>query len=69
MKKLVYVFSQQLLAHGVLPCYKHFPGIGGTNDNSHFGYATVNRTLEQFEAAGLAVIMILKIRRTGKRDV
>ena len=35
----------------MLPCYKHFPGIGGTNDNSHFGYATVNRTLEQFEAA------------------
>jgi beta-N-acetylhexosaminidase len=51
VKELVYLFSQQLLAHGVLPCYKHFPGIGGTNDNSHFGYATVNRTLEQFEAA------------------
>ncbi len=51
VKKLVYLFSQQLLAHGVLPCYKHFPGIGGTNDNSHFSYATVNRTLEQFEAA------------------
>lgn len=51
VKKLVYLFSQRLLAHGVLPCYKHFPGIGGTNDNTHFGYATVNRTLEQFEAA------------------
>ena len=51
VKELVYLFSQQLLAHGVLPCYKHFPGLGGTNDNSHFGYATVNRTLEQFEAA------------------
>lgn len=53
VKELVYIFSQQLLAHGVLPCYKHFPGIGGTNDNSHFGYATVDRTLEQFEAAEL----------------
>ena len=51
VKELVYLFSRQLLAHGVLPCYKHFPGIGGTNDNSHFSYATVNRTLEQFEAA------------------
>ena len=51
VKKLVYLFSEQLLAHGVLPCYKHFPGIGGTNDNSHFSYATVNRTLEEFEAA------------------
>ncbi len=50
VKELVYLFSQKLLVHGVLPCYKHFPGIGGTNDNSHFGYATVNRTLEQFEA-------------------
>lgn len=51
VKELVYIFSEQLLAHGVLPCYKHFPGIGGTNDNSHFSYATVNRTLEQFEEA------------------
>ena len=51
VKNLVYTFSQQLLAHGVLPCYKHFPGIGGTNDNSHFSYAIVDRTLEQFEAA------------------
>ena len=51
VKNLVYLFSRQLLAHGVLPCYKHFPGIGGTNDNTHFSYATVNRTLEQFEAA------------------
>ena len=51
VKELVYLFSRQLLAHGVLPCYKHFPGIGGTNDNPHFSYATVNRTLEQFEAA------------------
>ena len=51
VKELVYLFSRQLLAHGVLPCYKHFPGIGGTNDNPHFNYATVNRTLEQFEAA------------------
>lgn len=50
VKKLVYIFSEQLLAHDVLPCYKHFPGIGGTNDNSHFSYATVNRTLEEFEA-------------------
>jgi beta-N-acetylhexosaminidase len=51
VRDLVYLFSRQLLAHGVLPCYKHFPGIGGTNDNSHFGYAVVNRTLEQFEEA------------------
>ena len=53
VKELVYLFSQQLLAHGVLPCYKHFPGIGGTNENPHFSYATVDRTLEQFEAAEL----------------
>ena len=51
VKALAYLFSEKLLAHGILPCYKHFPGIGGTNDNSHFGYATVDRTLEQFEAA------------------
>lgn len=51
VKELVYIFSQQLIKHGVLPCYKHFPGIGGTNDNSHFSYATVDRTLEQFESA------------------
>ena len=51
VKELTYLFSRQILDHGVLPCYKHFPGIGGTNDNSHFGYATVYRTLEQFEAA------------------
>lgn len=51
VKELVYLFSQQLLAHGVLPCYKHFPGVGGTNENAHFSYSTVNRTLEQFEAA------------------
>ena len=51
VRDLTALFSGQLLAHGVLPCYKHFPGIGGTNDNSHFGYATVNRTLEEFENA------------------
>lgn len=39
-----------LKAHGVSAVLKHFPGHGGTADDSHDGYAATDRTLEELTA-------------------
>lgn len=36
-----------LRAHGIYAVLKHFPGHGGTAEDSHNGYAATNRTLEE----------------------
>lgn len=38
---------------GVVPTYKHFPGHGDTGTDSHFGTATVEKTLEELRACEL----------------
>ncbi len=39
---------QGLEENGVSACLKHFPGLGGTTEDTHVGMATSNRTLEEF---------------------
>lgn len=39
--------SDGLTEAGVLPCYKHFPGHGGTAEDSHKGAAVSERTMEE----------------------
>lgn len=36
--------AEGLLEEGILPCYKHFPGHGGTAEDSHKGFAVLHRT-------------------------
>ena len=40
-------FSDGLLEHGVLPCWKHFPGHGGTAEDTHKGFASLPYTMEE----------------------
>lgn len=38
--------AEGLMSQGILPCYKHFPGHGGTAEDSHAGYAVLHMDLE-----------------------
>jgi beta-N-acetylhexosaminidase len=40
--ELAAALSQGLLEEGVLPCWKHFPGHGGTAEDSHKGFAVLH---------------------------
>ena len=42
-----------LESQGVLACYKHFPGHGSTTGDTHEGYASNNKTLEQLKECEL----------------
>lgn len=42
-------FSQGLMAAGVLPCAKHFPGHGDTSEDSHLGLPVINATLSKWK--------------------
>ncbi len=46
-------FTQGLQANHILGAYKHFPGHGGTVEDSHTGYAYSYKTLEELYAAEL----------------
>lgn len=39
-------FSDGLAEQGVLPCWKHFPGHGGTAEDSHKGFAVLHASLD-----------------------
>ena len=39
--------AEGLLSRGIIPVYKHFPGHGGTAEDSHLGLAVLNRTAEE----------------------
>ncbi|HWH80177.1 MAG TPA: beta-N-acetylhexosaminidase [Candidatus Binatus sp.] len=39
---------------GIIPCGKHFPGHGGTAEDSHLELPSVPRTLEQFKSIELS---------------
>ena len=40
--ELAGALAEGLLAEGVLPCWKHFPGHGGTAEDSHEGFAVLH---------------------------
>lgn len=44
--QLAGALAEGLLEEGVLPCYKHFPGHGGTAEDSHKGFAVLHRDRE-----------------------
>ncbi len=39
--------AEGLAAHSVLPCFKHFPGHGATQGDTHEGFAYTDKTLEE----------------------
>ena len=44
-----------LSEQGITSCLKHFPGIGGSTQDTHTGLASTSRTAEQFRAEELTV--------------
>lgn len=45
--KLSVAFAQGLLSSHVIPSFKHFPGHGDTEGDSHFGYAYTEKNIEK----------------------
>lgn len=50
---MAWAYREGLQEHGILACYKHFPGHGGTVEDSHTGYAYSYKTLEELKEAEL----------------
>jgi len=46
-------FRQGLNEHGIIGCYKHFPGHGDTSTDSHYGYASTSKTWVEMQACEL----------------
>ena len=46
---------QGLSEQGITSCLKHFPGIGGSTQDTHTGLASTDRTAEQFRAEEFTV--------------
>ena len=49
VSKLGYAFNEGLKESNIIGTYKHFPGHGDSDTDSHIGTATVNKTLEQLK--------------------
>ena len=47
VKQMAAVYTRAMHEQGILACYKHFPGHGGTTADSHTGAVTLDRTMEQ----------------------
>ena len=46
-------YSDGLHDHGILSCYKHFPGHGATEADTHEGYAYTDKTYEELKQSEL----------------
>jgi len=46
-------FARGLGRSDVMPCYKHFPGLGATEHDTHYGIATCDRSLDDILSADL----------------
>ena len=51
--ELARAYANGLHTHGILSCYKHFPGHGGVTGDSHKGSVATSRTLEELLKAEL----------------
>lgn len=51
--KYAVAYSDGLHAHGIMSTFKHFPGHGATEADTHEGYAYTNATYEELMAAEL----------------
>lgn len=51
--EMAWAYSEGLYEHGILACYKHFPGHGGTVEDSHNGYAYTYKTLDELREVEL----------------
>ncbi len=60
--ELAWEFARGLHDNGIMACYKHFPGHGGTVEDSHKGYAYSYKTWEELEEAELVPF------RSGSRN-
>ncbi len=48
--QMAWAYAEALEKEGVLPCYKHFPGLGATSGtDSHYGTEIIERTEEQMK--------------------
>lgn len=47
--RMAAAFTAGLNGHGIIGCYKHFPGHGDTAQDSHTGLAITHRTREEME--------------------
>lgn len=50
---MAWEYTKGLHEEGILASYKHFPGHGGTSEDSHSGYAYSHKSLEELKEAEL----------------
>ena len=50
---MAWEYTKGLHEEGILASYKHFPGHGGTSEDSHSGYAYSHKSLEELKQAEL----------------
>lgn len=53
VSKMAIANAKGLLDAGIIPCFKHFPGHGGTLGDTHEGYAYSNQSIEALKALEL----------------
>ncbi|MCR4655220.1 MAG: glycoside hydrolase family 3 protein [Lachnospiraceae bacterium] len=51
VSKLSVDYLKGLHNNGILSCFKHFPGHGGTKEDTHEGYASSDRSLDDLRSA------------------
>lgn len=49
--RMARALAEGLLEQEILPCYKHFPGHGGTAEDSHLGFARLDMDLETLKSS------------------
>ena len=50
---MAWAYTEGLHQHGILACYKHFPGHGGTVEDTHAGYAYSYKTIGELKETEL----------------
>ena len=53
VSQMVRAESEALMAQGIVPVLKHFPGHGATDADTHEGYASTEKTLDEMQLSDL----------------